>query len=58
MKNLLKSWLFFLSLTLLLLAAALVLPELGQGLFGKTEEKLTEAVDHISAEVQEVWREE
>lgn len=55
MKNLLKSWLFFTSLLLLLLAAALALPELGQGFFGATEEKLAEAAGYLSQEVQAVW---
>ncbi len=55
MRKLLKSWLFFTSLMLLLLAAALVLPELGQGFLGATEEKLTEAMAYISKEVQTVW---
>lgn len=55
LRRLLKSWLFFTSLMLLLLAAALALPELGQGFLGETEERLTEAMAYISQEVQTVW---
>ena len=58
MKNLLKSWIFFTSLLLLLLAAALTLPQLGKGFFGATEEKLSEAVDYISEEAQAVFWEQ
>ncbi len=58
MKNLLKSWIFFTSLLLLLLAAALTLPQLRKGFFGATEEKISEAVGYISEEAQAVFAEQ
>lgn len=57
MKNILKSWLFFTSLLLFLLAASLTLPELTDHLFGNTEQQLSEAVDLMSEEAKAVWAE-
>ncbi len=57
MKKIFTSWLFFTSLMLFLIAAALTLPGIMDSLFGSTEETLTEAVDLISHEAQAVWAE-
>lgn len=57
MKKILTSWLFFTSLMLFLLAAALTLPELMDRVFGDTEQQLTEAVDYLTSEAQAVWAE-
>lgn len=57
MKRLMKSWLFFASLLALLLAAAFVLPEMGEQLLGSTEQRLTRAVGQISRGVEAVWGE-
>lgn len=57
MKKILTSWLFFTSLMLFLIAAALTLPDLMDGLFGDTEAHLTEAVDYMTEEAQAVWAE-
>lgn len=57
MKKILTSWLFFTSLMLFLIAAALTLPGIMDSLFGSTEEALTEAVDLVSQEAQAVWAE-
>lgn len=55
MKNLLKSWLFFTSLMLFLIAFALVLPQLLDGLLGNTEQKLAEATQNAQSGVQAVF---
>lgn len=55
MGNLLKSWFFFTALLLFLLVAAVTLPKLGEQLFGSTGQQITNAVDHIETQVQEVW---
>ena len=57
MKKILTSWLFFTSLMLFLLAAAMTLPDLMDTLFGNTEQQLTEAVDYVTEEAQAVWAE-
>lgn len=57
MKNILKSWLFFTALLLFMMVAALTLPGLMDGLFGNTEQQLTEAVDYVTEEAQAVWAE-
>ncbi len=55
MGNLLKSWFFFTALLLFLLTAAVTLPKLGERFFGSTGQQLTQTVDHVEAQVQEVW---
>lgn len=57
MKQILTSWLFFTSLMLFLIAAAMTLPQLMDGLFGDTETQLRSAVDYMTEEAQAVWAE-
>ncbi len=57
MKDTLKSWLFFTSLMLFLLTAALVVPELLDGLLGDTKAQIHQAVTNMEQEAQAVWAE-
>ena len=51
MKNLLISWLFFASLSLLLLICAVVLPEILDTIFGNTD---TVALE-LESDIRAVW---
>lgn len=55
MKNILKSWFFFTTLLLFLLAAALTLPQFMDMLFGDTAFQLSEAVHQMESNVSDVW---
>ena len=55
MKDLLLSWLLSTSLLVFLIAGALALPELQQGLLGDTRQELTEAVDQFTGDMAVVW---
>ncbi len=57
MKNILTSWLFFLSLALFLMVSGTILPELLGDFFGKTELKLEETVSDLHTEAIAVWSE-
>lgn len=55
MKKIFTSWLFFTSLMLLLLSAAVTLPGLMDGLFGDTEQQLQDATAYFQQQAQVVW---
>lgn len=57
MKKILTSWLFFTSLMLFLIAAAITLPDLIDRLFGSTQIQVSQAADYLKEEAQAVWAE-
>ncbi len=57
MKKILTSWLFFTSLMLFLIAAAMTLPDFIDRLFGSTQVQVTQAADYLKEEAQSVWAE-
>lgn len=57
MKRILTSWLFFTSLMLFLIVAALTLPQWLDHLFGSTQSQVTQAADYLKEEAQAVWAE-
>lgn len=57
MKNILTSWLFFLSLALFLMVSATVVPNLLGDFFGRTEVKIEETVTGLQNEAITVWSE-
>lgn len=57
MKNIFTSWLFFTSLMLFLIAAALTFPGLMDSLFGETPNQMAEAAEYLTQEAQAVWAE-
>lgn len=50
-----QSWFFFAALMLFLLAAAVSIPDLGERLFGATEQRLEDAAEQAEARIQTVW---
>lgn len=57
MKRILTSWLFFTSLMLFLIVAALTLPQWLEHLLGSTQSQVTQAADYLKEEAQAVWAE-
>lgn len=55
MKKIFTSWLFFTSLMLLLLSAAVTSPGLMDGLFGDTAQQLQDATAYFQQQAQVVW---
>ena len=57
MKEILKSWLFFTSLLLLIFAASLVVPELMHTAFGNTNAQLELMAENMQEEAIAAWAE-
>ena len=55
MKKLLLGWIFYTSLLLFLLAAALTLPDLCRNFFRNTDQAISRTVDRLDQKAAAVW---
>ena len=55
MKKLLLGWIFYTSLLLFLLAAALTLPDSCRNFFGNTDQAISRTVDRLDQKAAAVW---